>query len=512
MAKESKTLKTTMMLTLVIILSKIAGFAREMVRSATFGQSLENDAYTFAYSVITILMILFSTGIGSTFIPIYTKNRLKLGEQSANRYTNSILNLYILAALAVSVVGFFATPGLYEFLWQNPEGRALAVRLTQMMYPALVFWAISGVLTNVLNARKIFIPEQLTNFSLSFCMIVACLSFGSIEALAIGTAISAALQILILLPFLRKNYKYQRVLDVRSPEIKRTFILAIPAVISMAFDQINNMTDKFFGTGMGTSVVSALSNSYTLAQAVLGILVVPITTIMFSQLSQYAALKQHDKLKSTVRQSLEIVALITLPIIVIAFINSQEIIGMFYQRGKFTLEDTIFTAPIFAFYIIGIFAFGMRNFLTRVFYALQLNKIPMYIGIFSVSLNIVLDMMLKDVLGAKGLTLATSIASFAGALIMMFVLRKRIGTMHLKRSALQFIKILIASGLCALTALLIHQLLPVTGTDFTHNAIRFLSSGLAGLAVFALAAWLLKIETAGKLMRGAKNRLGRKKA
>lgn len=501
-----------MMLTLIIVLSKTAGFIREIVRSATFGQSIENDAYSFAYTIITILMILFSTGIGSTFIPIYTKNRLNRSEEDANRYASSILNLYIIAAIGVSILGFFVTPAVCSLLWRNPEGGLqLTIRLTQMMFPALVFWAVSGVLTNVLNARKIFIPEQLTNFSLSFCMIFACMAFGSVEAVAIATAISAALQILILLPYLKGNYKYRRTMDIKDPEIKRTFLLAVPAVISMAFDEINNMSDKFFGTAMGTSVVSALQNSYTLVQAVLGILVVPITTIMFSQLSQYAALKQMDQLKKTVRQSLEIVAVITLPIIVISFVNSRDIIGMFYQRGKFTLENTLFTAPIFAFYIVGIFAFGMRNFLTRVFYALQMNKIPMFIGIFSVTLNIVLDLILKDVLGAKGLTLATSIASFAGAIVMAVVLRKKIGNMHLKRSAQQLIKILIATGICAVITILLHQFLPIVGTDFGHNAARLLTSGVAGLLAFALAAYLLKIETAAKLMRGAKNKLRRKK-
>ena len=85
------------------------------------------------------------------------------------------------------------------------------------------------------------------------------------------------------------------------------------------------------------------------------------------------------------------------------------------------------------------------------------HLIPMFIGIFSVTLNIVLDMLLKDVLGAKGLTLATSIASFAGAIIMIIVLRKRIGNMHLKRSSVQFIKILIAAGACAVVTILLHQ-------------------------------------------------------
>lgn len=513
--KQSKTLKTTLTLTMVIIISKVVGLARDMVRSATFGQSIENDAYVFAYSFITILMILFSTGISSTFIPIYTKNRLQRGESEANRYTNKILNLYIICALGVSVIGFFATPGLYEFLWQNPQGRALAVSLTQMMFPALVFWTICGVLVNVLNARKVFIPEQLTNFSYSICVIIACAAFGTIEAVAIGTAVSAVVQILILLPYLKNkeqgNFRYMPLLDVRDPQIKRTFLLTLPAVISMAFDQINNMSDKYFGTAMGESVVSALGNSYTLAQAVLGILVVPITTIMFSQLAEDAAQKRYDKLKGTVRRSLEIVAVITLPIIVVAFINSNELIGLFYERGKFTHDDTLFTAPVFAFYMVGIFAFGMRNFLTRVFYALQLNKIPMYIGIFSVALNILLDFLLKDPLGAKGLTLATSIASMVGAVLMLFVLHKRIGNMHLRHSAGQFLKILLAAGLCAAVTFALHEFLPITGAGFAQNLQRFLISGFAGLGVFVLAALLLKVETAGKLMRGAKNKLLKRK-
>ena len=107
--------------------------------------------------------------------------------------------------------------------------------------------------------------------------------------------------------------------------------------------------------------------------------------------------------------------------------------------------------------------------------------------------------------------LATSVASFAGAIIMIIVLRKRIGNMHLKRSSVQFIKILIAAGACAVVTILLHQFLPIEGTAFGHNAARLLSSGLSGIAVFAIVAYLLKIEMAGKLMRGAKNRLRRKK-
>lgn len=154
-------------------------------------------------------------------------------------------------------------------------------------------------------------------------------------------------------------------------------------------------------------------------QTAISVLVVPITTVVFTQLSRYMATKQMDELKGTIRTAIEIIAFITLPIIVVCVVMSEDIIQVFYQRGAFGIEETQFTAPVFAFYIAGIFGFGLRNFLTRAFYSLQKTRIPMLIGMISVSFNIFLDWMWKDSLGAKGLTLATSIASLTGAIIML---------------------------------------------------------------------------------------------
>lgn len=500
MAKENKLLKTTMLLTFIIILSKIAGFAREMIMASCFGLSVESDAYSVSYSILSIFTILFGAAIGSTFIPIYTKAQVDQGDEYANRYASNVLNLYIIVALITSFVGYIFAPAICEVMWRNAEGGDLVVRLTRMMMPSLVSWCISGVLVNLLDARKHFVPEQLIGFALSFCVIVACLWQGTIEAVAVATSITALVQVGILAPFLRGQFHWKPVLNLKSEKLRRTFMLALPALISVAFDEINHAADKIFGSDIGIGVVSSLTKSYTLVQTAISVLVIPITTVMFTQLSQYAAKKQMRELRETVVSSIEIVAFITLPIIVMCVMMASDIICVFYQRGQFTAEMTSFTAPVFACYILGIFGFGLRNFLTRVFYSIQKTRIPMFLGMISVSLNIVLDVLWKDTLGAPGLTLATSVASLTGAMLMLIVLRTQVGALGMGKASVQFLKMTLCAVASGFVIWLLLRELPWESDTFMHALMRCIIGILAGIAVYMGLAFALRVRQASKVM------------
>ncbi len=502
------------MITAIIIISKIVGFVREAFLASTFGQGLEKSAYTVSFQIISVFTIFLSMGIGSSFIPIYTQTRLKGGEARANEYASNVLNLYIIVGILVSALGVLLSPVMANIMWDSKdsaEGAALVAELTAIMMPSMVFWAMTGVFANLLNARKHFAPEQLMGFALSFCMIAACILSNQIQMVALATSISAVFQVIILLPFLRKRYRYQPKLNLKSKELRRTFKLAVPALISTTFDEINTLTDTKFATAMGANVPSAIGESYRLTQPILGVLVVPITTVMFSELSTYAAQGEMEKLKYTVRKSIEILALITIPIIVMAFLLQNEIISLFYERGKYTADAVAFTAPVFAFYIIGVFSFGLRNFLTRVFYSLQRTRLPMIIGICAVGINILLDFLLKDVLGARGLTLATSIAGSVSAITMIIVLRRLLGPMSFRKSIGQLVKILLCAAACGVTIYFVYGALPIEALGFWDKLLKVLVCCGAGFGVYALLAFLLKIETAGTALNIVKKKLRRRK-
>lgn len=416
-----------MTVTIIIALSKMTGFVREMIMAAVFGRGVESDAYIAAYGILSIMTLLFSAGISSTFIPVYVRAQLRDGQNAADRYASNILTLYLLAGAVGSVLAYIFAPSLCALVFRAPQGLDLTIELTRLMYPTLAFYAMTGVLYNILNARERFIPEQLMGFVLSGLVIAACLLYREIHAVAVAVALVGCAQFLLMLPFLRGQFHYYPRLDFRDKRLTRTFLLAIPALVSLALGEINHQVDCAIGSSLGNGVITALNKSYALVATVLGVMVVPITTIMFSRLSKIAVDKSKKVFMDSVRASLETIMLVTLPIIVIAIFLRGDVIAVAYQRGAFTAADTAFTAPVFAFYIAGVMAFGIRNFLIRVFYAQQDTKTPMVIGIICVSINIGLDFLLAPIFGAVGIVIATTVSGLIGAAAQLWRIHRKMG-------------------------------------------------------------------------------------
>lgn len=498
-----KTVRTTLTITMIIALSKIVGFLREIVIAYYFGNGIEASANGTAYQILTIFVLLFSTAAASTFIPQYTRALLQHGEVQANRFVSNVLTLYILLGIAVSIGGYYAAPYLAPLLWKNQEGLELVVELTRLMFPFLTFFAISGVLSNTLNAREKFIPEQLMGFALSFCSILSCILFpGDIRAVSLATGGSALVQVLILLPFCRGNIRYRPRLNFRDEHLRQTFLLALPALIAIAFDEINHSFDTRIASSLNAQAVSSVRYSFRLVSTALGVLVVPLTTIMFSRMSRFAARGNKQGIIRGVKQSSELLGLITLPIIVICVLMSREIIGIVYQRGAFDAAATAYTASAFTFYIIGLFTFGLRNFQTRVFYSIQDTRTPMLIGICSVILNVVLNYTFAITLkmDISGVTLATSVSGAFGALLQLIFLRRRLGPMRLRSTLGQFLRIGLASACCGGAVWLLKGVLPEGGT-FALNLLRLIACAGAGFLVYFAAVFLMRVNSVKSCFR-----------
>ena len=134
----------------------------------------------------------------------------------------------------------------------------------------------------------------------------------------------------------------------------------------------------------------------------------------------------------------------------------------------------------------------------------------MYIGIFSVSLNILLDWLWKDTLGGPGLTLATTVASLSGAVVMLVILRRHLGNMHLKRSVGQFLRMLLCTAAAVVFILIALELIPYPGLDaFGPALIRLIVGAVVGLTVYFAAAFALNIHEARRVVSILRRRLVR---
>ena len=495
--KSSNFLKATFMVTLVIIISKAVGFVREMVMAHYFGTGLENDAYVAAYGLFYLPILLFNSCITSTLIPIYIKARERRGLRGANRFASNTLNLFCAAALIVAALMYFLAGPLVRLVYPgfDPGKIDLTVRLTQIMMLSLVFNVASIVLSSLLNAEERFITAQLTGFPLSFAIIVACAAFSrrfGIEAVAVGVVAAGILQVLILLPGLHGVFHYRFVFNPRDRRFRRLLAMALPALLAMAVSELNHMIDNLMTSGLPEGSLSALSYAYKLITFITGILVVPLTTVVFSKMSRMAATDDKSGVLNAVRTCVELIALVVLPVTAIVAVLNHDVITFAYNSGRFNADSVRVTAGCFLFYVIGVPSLGMRDLLNRTFHSIQDTKTPFYVSVQVVVLNILLDIVLRGPMGANGLALATTLSGLSGMITLFVLLKKRFGKTGLRQVLPELGKIAIALVACVAMCLVMRRIIPVSmgrGGAFLKLALSALAAG----ALYVIVCLLLRV-------------------
>ena len=225
-----------------------------------FGTGVASDAYTNVHGEH-----LFFAVFRLHFVHLYSHLHKTCGKRKrcANAYTNSILTLFSSSAwssacwailrikcASCSCVIPSAAPGT-ELFAQQMEKLNMTADMARVMFPTMSFAACTGVFTALLNANERFVPEQLMGFVLSGTVISACVFFSEygIYAVAVATAATYLLQLLIILPFLKGIYRFHPSLAPLGGRVKQTFMLALPAIMSMALDELNHLVDKTWASG-----------------------------------------------------------------------------------------------------------------------------------------------------------------------------------------------------------------------------------------------------------------------
>nr|WP_122012057.1 murein biosynthesis integral membrane protein MurJ [Maliibacterium massiliense] len=498
---QKKTFKAAFSVTFIILISKCFGFLRDMILASTYGTSVQSDAYYMAFGVVSIMAQIVTVCITATFVPVYSKVHLHEGPRASHIYTSNVLNLFFLISILMSGLAMLFAPQLLGFFAPgfDEATSAVARQLYMIMAPSIVFTTISAVFSALLNARERFVPPQLVGFPMSLCIIAAALLFSKqygIYAIAVGMVAATFCQILIQLPFSHRIYRYHPYLNFRDPYLKQTFVLAVPAFISVTINEINQLVDRSLASGLPTGSLTALSYGYKLLTLVHGVIIVAITTILFQRLSQYAAEGNRRALKHTVRRCNEIITMIVLPIIAISLVMNKDIIRIVYQRGSFGEEAARMTRDAFVCYIVGVLPLGIRDVLNRAFYSLQNTRTPMIYGAIGVATNIVLNLILVKPLGLKGLAIATSAAFLVNMVLLFISLHRQAGRLGMPRTLSQVARIVLASALCGGVAYGVSMLMPGA-----HALLRLALATLAGGFVYIISILLMRVRESHEALR-----------
>jgi putative peptidoglycan lipid II flippase len=447
--------------------------------------------------------MLLTSMITSTMVPLYIDERALGGRKRANRFASNALNLFALASMALSILMILFSKPLIHLIYSGYDQTRLdlAAHLANIMMPSMVFVVTSIMLASILNATGHFLAAQLTGFALSFGMIVSTVWFSpryGIDALAWGVFGAGILQTLILVPALRGDFRYRMIFRPRDQRFKKMILLGAPALLSMAVTEISHMVDQMIASGLNRGDVSSMDYAFRLITVITGVIGVPITTIMFSRMSEKAAARDKRGIIDIVVQSVEVLALVLLPITAIGCALSQDIIRVVYTRGVFTERSMLVTSGVFFSYLLGVVSFCVSDLLNRAFHAMQKTSLTMGVSLFVMTSNAVISFALSRFIGVNGLALGTVISSLMGTATLFTLLRKHLGKLGLSSVAVEFGKMALASGAALAATLTLHRLM-AGRNDLLQVILRLFGAGGAGLFAYFVALKLLRARQLGFL-------------
>lgn len=448
--KKKNILNMALWLTIITAIVKMISFLREIVVSAYFGTSLQSDAYSFSFNLINVVFLLISTYLVTTYGPAFIKMREEKNLNKSIKFTNNIINTIAIISFCITLIGIIFAPIIVKVIAPTYEGSQLELNIIvlRMMFLMLPFISIAAVFSSFLNAQNSYFGPQLVWLPGSLLIIFSCFIMGSkygIGSIVFATVIGSIMQILIQLPWSRKYFKYKFYFNLKDEELKYTFKLALPAFLGTFFGSISIVVDRFLISNLTVGSMSALDFASKLNALLISLLLVPITTILFTQIAENISKKQFESVNNMLNQSIQIVCFLLFPIVVTSYFIPFDIVEVVYERGEFDRNATNLTGEAFKYLILGLLSQGIFNIIANFFYAIQKTRIPMICGSIGIVFNIIFSIIFSKTMGIGGIALGTSLGFLIALLLIIVALKREAIYISIKNSIKQIVLVTISS-------------------------------------------------------------------
>jgi putative peptidoglycan lipid II flippase len=417
--------------------SRILGFIRDMVMAGLFGATAAADAFYVAFRVPSLLRELFAEGsMSAAFIPVFTEYHQQKTKREAWELASAVFTTLLTIVTGTVLIGIAVTPAIVWYLAPgfhgDPAKLTLAVVLSRVMFPYLLFISLAALAMGILNSLRAFAAPAFSPLFLNVFMI-GCALFLSphlpepIIGVAIGVVAGGAAQFVMQLPGLaRRGFLFGWRFEPGHPGVRRIGRLMVPSLLGLSVTQVNltvsTILASFFVGGP-----TYLFYGMRLIQFPLGIFGVALATAILPTLSAQAARGAMDELRTTFGFGLRMILFIILPAMAGLILLRTPIVHLFFEHGTFSAHDTSETALAVLCYAVGLWAFGGVRIIVAAFYSLQDTKLPAISAAVAVTANILFSLVLMPMLGAAGLALATALAAMINGAILIIVLNRRLG-------------------------------------------------------------------------------------
>ena len=433
------------------LLSRIFGLVRDLVTAYFFGAGMAADAFFVAFRIPNLLRRLVAEGaLTVSVIPIFTEYLTTRSREEAFALARACMTLFSIILVVVSLLGVLLSPYLIMVFapgfTAEPDKFQLTVLLTKIMFPYILLVALVALAMGILNSLGRFAAPALSPVVLNIGMIASMFLLTPyfdppIIALAIGVILGGLLQVLLQIPYLAKEKGLLGIsFDFTHPAIKRIGLLMAPAALGAAAYQFSVLVNTLLASFLPQGSVSYLYYADRIMQFPLGVFAVAIGTAVLPSMSRQSSEGDMEGFGQTFSYALRLVFFITIPAMVGMIVLAEPILKLLFQRGEFDPETTRLTAQALIAYAVGLWSYSAVFVVVRAFYALQNTKTPVKIAIISLAGNILCAVLLMGPMQHVGLALASSIGSIINLVLLVILLRKRLGRLDGRRVAASVIK------------------------------------------------------------------------
>ena len=442
--------------------SRLLGYLRDILIASFLGASIYADAFFVAFRIPNTFRRLFAEGVfNAAFIPSYAAEDLQNKKIDGRKFADEVFNLLLIILLSIVFIAeifmpylvYLIAPGFYE----NQEKFNLAIDLTRITFPFLLFVSLSSFFAAILNTNNKFAagaaaPIILNIFLILSLLISYLLNLDFVTNLSYAVTLAGFFQLLFLIFFSRKFYYPSVKFKINiSSKVKFFLRKLLPSIFSSGITQVN----IFIGTiiaSFETGAVSYLYYADRIYQINLAIAGIAVGTVALPELAKKLKLGRIDDAINIQNKSVELSLLLSVPACFGLIIGSEEITSALFGYGSFSQEDVNSTAVALKYFGFGVPAFALIKVLSNFFFARDNTKLPFYISIFSVSLNVSISLFFFQSVGFVIIPLATSIATWAAVLVYVILLVKYDYFKVKKTLVFSFVKIF-ASALFMIIAL-----------------------------------------------------------
>ncbi|MCJ1967766.1 murein biosynthesis integral membrane protein MurJ [Candidatus Nanosynbacter sp. TM7-076] len=500
------------------LLSSLLGFFRDRLLNSAYmpsengalaGYPVGLDAYTAAFMVPDFMFaVLVSGALSVTFIPVFNERWVKGNKQSAWQISSSMINFMALITMTASVLIIIFADPLMKYLIApglSESGHALAVSMMQVIAVNPFIFAVAAVIASIQQAVGRFMFCALAPMLYNVGIIIGTVWFtggvnlfgwqifdGGIMGVALGVVLGSFLQLIVSAVGLAGlGFDYNFKIYWRNKGFRKVLSLLPARSVDQGMDYVVSLVEVNLASRLADGTVRAYQQALTLHMMPINLIGVAISNAAFPQLTEHLGEGRNDLFQKDLRSLLRIIFWMALPVSVVIFFTRGYVVHFIRNGGNQLI------AGILGCLVVAILFRTIYHMAARAFYARQDTKTPLYISIFSITLNIILAIVLSMVLkmGAYGLAWAQSTVAVLEVVVLLAVMNRqmpKLFDMTFVRAIFKMILAGIVTGVVCYIAVLI---MPFRYHDdsFFSAFPKFVIISLVSFGAYAAASKWLKL-------------------